>query len=242
MAGYGGGISSGQGGEVDGEGIALMPVLLAENIVQLEFSDLWKRRPIDRPDRPLARAAGHHQSQVLAHVARKVGWLKPNEKDESEYPLIWGLGQAIEEYIFSFYKSLIWQPGELVRDGIAMNCDGLGFEHDPYMAYYPSVTFGMARVNQLVECKATFKSVATGEEFVKDPKWAIYQHQGREYCYGYGPRAVRWEIWHMRGDYKTFGPVWKQYVVGFSDKECEQTHRLLLRYKGEVEPEGGQAA
>jgi hypothetical protein len=215
-----------------------MPVLLAENVVQLEFGDLWKRRPIDRPDRPLARSPGHHQSTILAHVARKVGWLKPDERDESEFPLIWALGQAVEEYTFSFYPAAIWQPGERVRDGIAMNCDGLSFNlelSDGYPAEHADLNY---YANQLEECKATYKSVATGEEFVWDQKWAMWQHQGREYCYGYGPRVVRWHVWHLRGDYKVFGPCYKQYVVGFNDAEVTQTHKLLLRYKDEVEPEG----
>lgn len=228
-----------------------MPVLLAENVVQLEFQDLWKRRPIDRPDRPLARAEGHHQSQILAHVARKVGWLKPDERDESEFPLIWALGQAVEEYTFSFYPEIIWQPGERIVDGIAMNCDGICRSGAAIVLNLNNTTLNQLVSNPqpyrnlsgdlLEECKATYKSVASGDEFIRDKKWKVYEHQGREYCYGYGPRVVRWHVWHLNGDYRSFGPVYKQYVVGFSDKEVEQTHALLLKYKDEVEPESGVA-
>jgi hypothetical protein len=214
-----------------------MPVLLAENVVKLEYGDLWARRPIARPDRPLARAAGHHQSALLAHVARKVGWLKPDERDESEYTLIWALGQAVEEFTFSLHPDYLWQPGERMVDGIAMNCDGLSFDQQ-YGQRHLTQPYGLQCYNMLQECKATYKSEPAAGDFLLDPKWKMYEHQGREYCYGYEVRVVQYTVWHLRGNYKEFGPSLKQYVVGYSDLECTQTHKLLMRYKAEVEPEG----
>src|ERR1700675_2531340 len=102
-----------------------MPTLLSEKVVTLEMRDLQNRVPICRPPQPPARAPGAHQSDILAYVARKIGVLKPGEKLEDEYPLLWGLGCAWEEYIMSFYPDMEWQPGELTVDGISMNCDGL---------------------------------------------------------------------------------------------------------------------
>jgi hypothetical protein len=201
-----------------------MPVLLAENIVQLEFSDLWKRRPIDRPDRPLSRSPGHHQSGVLRYIALKVGWLKSGEALEEDMPWRMAMGTMFEEFYFSLLTTAIWQPGEQIKDGIASNCDGINIIEVP--------TLGETHV--IEETKCTEMKVKTGEDFLGLP---LYMHQGREYCFVYGPRVVRWSILFYRGAYDGLGPVCKQYIIKFSDRECLQTHDLLLKYRDETEPE-----
>lgn len=196
-----------------------MPVLLEERVVTLEFADLHARNVVQRPAKPPARSKGIHQSGILVAIARKVGWLEAGEKDESEMPIIMALGFAWEEFVFSLFPDIDWQPGEVERDGIFMSADGIG-------VYEPT---GEPMVE---EGKFTLKSIAEGEEFIKSPKWRMWQHQGREYCYGYGPRVERWHVCHARGNYKdVFWPTYKQYVVRFSDMECEQTHGMLVKNK-----------
>jgi len=188
--------------------------LLDVRTITLEFADLATRRPIARPAGVLPRAPGAHQSDILAYIARKIGVLKPGERLESEMPLIFGLGFAWEEYIFSFYPHLDWQPGEMTVDGISVNCDGITAA-DP--------TYGC---DVMEEAKFTFKAEMSGEDFIS-PKNFMWLHQGRSYCHLYGPRVERWHVCHVRGDYKVFGPVYRQYVVEFTDKECEQTWAML---------------
>lgn len=197
-----------------------MPTILDERIITLEFSDLAKRRPITRPDRPLARASGHHQSTILAHIARKIGVLKAGELDEEEYPILWALGNATEEYLVSLWPEIEWQPGEMTTDEISVNCDGISRPRDIPIAL--RLEYGI----QIEEFKFTFKKVCSGQEFI-DKQW-MWMHQGREYCYQYGARRERWHILHVRGDYKSFGPVYKTYTVGFSDQDCVGTHAMLL--------------
>lgn len=197
-----------------------MPTLLSERVVTLEFADLHKRRqlgPIRRPAAPLARAPGAHQSDILRYVALKIGQLKPNEPLEEDMPLVIALGFAWEEFLFSMLPSADWQPGELERDGIAVNCDGITANDAEYGE------------DVLEETKFTFKKTMTGAEFL-EKQW-MWLHQARAYCWCYGPRIVRWHVCHIRGDYKVFGPVHKQYVVRFSDKECEQTMVMLRNNK-----------
>lgn len=201
-----------------------MPRLLSEESVVFERSDLEKRSPIRRPSLPLSRAPGAHQSLILQHIAHKIGILKPGERSEEEYPLIWGLGQAWEEWVVSFYPNLKWQPGEKVVDGIAVNCDGIS---------------RIGGREMLEECKFTFKRERTGEEFLQEWMW---MHQGRAYSYVYGPRTVRWHVCYVRGNYKEFGPTYKRYVVQFSEQEVEQTWQMLQRNKEEAMREAGVSA
>lgn len=191
-------------------------ILLDEKAVTLEFSDLLTRQPIHRSAGVLPRAPGAHQSDILSYIARKIGVLKPGERLEEEMPLVFALGFAWEEYMASFFPNMEWQPGELIVDGIAVNCDGITASDSTYGS------------DVMEEFKYTHKSTKTGDEFLQE--W-LYLHQGRAYCHCYGPRIERWHICHVRGDYKTFGPVFKQYVVSFTDSEVAQTWAMLLKNK-----------
>ncbi len=206
----------------------------------MEFADLAKRvQLIGRPAKPPVRAAGVHLSGVLQYVAQKIGVLKPDERDEEDFPLIWALGQAWEEYIFSFYPEIDWQPGERTVDGVSVNIDGLGIDS----AYeFDSVPWEpLELINE--EAKFTFKGVATGAEFIKDQKFWMWRMQAAGYGHVYKARIARWHVCHVRGDYKAFGPVYKQYVVRYSELECKQAWGMVQSHKHLVEPEGaGRAA
>lgn len=197
-----------------------MPRLISEQVVTLEMADLDRRVPIRRPEHTLERAKGAHQSDILRYIAHKIGKLKPGERDEGEYPTLWALGAAWEEFIVSFFPDMDWQPGELTVDGISVNADGIMSTDDGPV---------------LEECKFTFKGVRTGEEWLDE--W-LYQHQARAYCYCYGTRVVRWHVCHVRGDYKSFGPVYKRYVVEFSDVEVVQTWKMLTLGLAEMRAKG----
>ncbi len=198
------------------------------------MEDLKKRCPIVRPAQPLSRAPGIHQSGILQVIAHKIGVLKPQERDEEEYPLIWGIGCAIEEWLFSFYPNFDWQPGEVTKDEISGNADGLSldveyeFDSVPWEPIQPMIE----------ETKATYKATATGEEFVKDSKWWMWRMQAGCYCHLYGAEVVRWHVVHLRGDYKTFGPVYKQYVLRYSKKEVGQIWSMMVSHKHLARPEG----
>ena len=196
-----------------------MPTLLSEQVISLEFSDLANRVPILRPDLPPRRAPGLHQSGVLKYIAvERINILKPGIMLDEEYPLLWGLGVAWEEFAVSLHPDIIWQPGEETRDGISVNCDGLSWwwNNEP----------------TLEEFKFTFKSEKSGEEWIRE-EW-MHMHQARGYCWVYGPRVVRWHVCHVRGDYKSFGPIYKQYVVGFTDEEVEGTWRMITKNAAEA--------
>jgi len=218
-----------------------MPTLIAEKTVKLEFEDLARRVSlIGRPAKPPARAAGVHQSGILQYVAQKIGVLKPGESDEEDcavYPLIWGLGQAWEEWIFSFYPDIDWQPGEVTIDGISGNADGVSLDMDCELDSVPWDPIQTV----IEEAKSTYKSTATGDEFVKDPKWWMWRMQGGAYCFLYGAEVVRWHVAHLRGNYRDFGPVYKQYVLRYSPVEIRQVWTMLISHKHLAAAEKGAA-
>ncbi len=213
-----------------------MPTLISEKVIQLEFVDLARRTQlIGRPASPRPRTAGVHQSGVLQYIAQKIGVLKPEERDEEDYPLLWALGQAWEEYIFSFYPEIDWQPGEVTKDGISGNADGLSVD----LSYeFDSVPWDPLELI-VEEAKSTYKATATGEQFVKDPKWWMYRMQGGAYCHLYQAEIVRWHVAHLRGDYQAFGPIFKQYVLRYSAREVRQIWSMLVSHAHLVAAENG---
>jgi hypothetical protein len=207
-----------------------MPTLLAERTVNFEFADLWARVPISRPPSPLGRRPGVHQSGILKYIAEAMGKLKPGEPLEEDMPLIFALGHAWEEYAVSFYPEIDWQPGEIVVDGIAMNCDGLTTDPD----WAPEGTpLG------LEEFKFTFKAVP--DDFLKDDRFWVWRHQACGYCRGYGPRVTRWHVLHAHeAGFKKFWPIYKQYIVEWSEHDIESSWKMQLKFRDRAEGEKGQ--
>jgi hypothetical protein len=201
-----------------------MPELLSIRRIALEFTDLWKRVPIVRPDRPLARAPGIHQSDVLRWIAiNKVGKMKPGERLESDYPWRMALGNMWEEFYFSLRPDYIWQPGERIVDGVALNADGYGEWGDE-----PA----------LIDTKCTERKVCeTLEDWLES--W-ITEHAARAYLYCYGPRVFVWPVMHYRGDWRGSGPVAQEYAVRFTDHEVTSTWIMIQRWKDEAWKAMGQ--
>jgi hypothetical protein len=203
-----------------------MPVLLEEVEVKLEFSDLLRRVPITRIATPdgfveqAKREPGIHMSGILKPLAIAAKKLKDYEQDEEmgNYPVLWALGVAWEEFVASLYPEMDYQPGGIERDGIHMTCDGIS-EHES----------GQPMIEEM---KFTFTS---SEKPMLD-QW-MKLCQGKAYCHGYGAQLVRWHQCHVRGDYKSFPPRYKRYLVEFSKQEIELNWRMFCANKALAIPE-----
>jgi len=195
-----------------------MPELLSIRQISLEFADLARRSPIERPSAPLARDPGIHQSDILRWIAiNKTGKMKYGERLEEDYPWRMALGNMWEEFYFSLRPDYIWQPGERVVDGVALNADGLGEWEDEVA---------------LIDTKCTERKVcSTLEGWLES--W-ITEHAARAYLYCYGPRVFVWPVMHYRGDYAGSGPLAVEYVARFSDFEVESTWTMIQRWKDEA--------
>lgn len=219
-----------------------MPTLLSESRLIVEFADLALRHPIKRPSQPLERADCAHQSDILSFIARKINKLGDYEQLEEDIPDRMLMGQMWEEFYFSMVPDTIWQPGEMILDGIAVNADGLA-------VFDTGTEFGgvdYSDVPYFEETKCTEKSARSGERFLEEWMW---MHQGREYAKVYLPEADwyvgKWTILYYRGAWSKGtvapagvgmfkGPLIMQYVVQFTKAEVDQTHKMLLANLGEA--------
>lgn len=220
-----------------------MPHVLSVREVSLEFSDLYRRTPIPAST-PDSRDPSVHQSDILSFIARKIGKMKPGERLEEEMPWRMAMGNMWEEFYFSLIPDSVYKPGETVVDGVAVNADGIGMVgiDERTGRVYPNghhpapADMDYCVLESVVEeTKCTEKKPKTAEEFIGDDNQWVWNHQGRGYCYCYGPRIVRWTVLHYRGDWKGSGPIVMEYVVRFSDEEVKETWRMEGKYKVEVE-------
>lgn len=129
---------------------------------------------------------------------------------EDTYPLMMALGVGWEEFRASHYSDseLLWQPGELERDGIFGTHDGL-ITNDPL---------------EIWECKRTTKKVQSVAGC-----W-LYLKQGLAYCAMAGLSRVRYDILWVCGDYsRPYQPKATSSLVEFSEKEIETWWAVVLR-------------
>lgn len=194
-----------------------MPILLEEQTVDIQPSDLFARRPISRPFSPHARSPGIHLSGVLAAVAQRIGVLKPGAPWDDELPLRMVVGHMWEEFAVSLYPEIDWQPGEICVDGVWMTADGIQAGGTPHCG-----------ADVLHEFKATWKRTRSGAEMLEEWYW---MRQGMGYSHGYGVRHVWWHVLFVNGDYRDSGPQYKRYLIEFSDKEIEQTWTMVCNHK-----------
>jgi hypothetical protein len=207
-----------------------MPVILEEIEVCLDVGDLKIRSPIDREIaltgriKEAERTKGMHLSGILRFVAGQAGLMKiVADMDEERLPLKMALGIAFEEFAASLYPSMHWQPGEVIREGVAMTCDGispmdLSLGERSYHGDQPCVE----------EFKLTWKKVQTGDELLRE-SWYWCQ-QGRGYCWGYGANLVRYHICFVNGNYRNSGPVYKRYLVRYPPPDVESTRLMVLKH------------
>ena len=209
-----------------------MPVLLREATLSVEMSDLLERTPINRKKQE-HRSPGLHVSGVLKPVAVGLGVLKAGEKLEEEYPWRCAMGNMFEEYIFSLppLNTSKWQPGERCKDKIYGTADGLGWVALNMRQTKAGIwTYEKRNLTYtcLDETKCTEKKVRSGEDFISYSDNWMWLYQCAAYCALYGQQIVRWVVLFYRGDWRGSGPVCKEYVVYFSEKEIDGAWKMIL--------------
>lgn len=221
-----------------------MATIIDDRTIILQVSDILLRVPLQR--RGTARYKGHHISRIIAKVAESTGKLDPQIVLEElggdrDYSWRWALGVMFEEFWFSLHPDTEWQPGELVKDGIAGNCDGIS-DVSEFALTDPSWVVGgdeAVGLTVIEETKCTEQKVKLAEEFMDTSTGSgfLRMHQGRSYCYLYGADIVRWTVLYYRGDWRGFGPVCRQYTVRFEEREIRQTWEMLKQWKDRSIPE-----
>ncbi len=179
-----------------------------------------------RPDQP--RSPGVHVQAINKALGVAAGKLSsdadedyPFERFTEEcYPLMPALGVAWEELRASLYSEdeLLWQPGELERDGIFGTHDGLWMGEE---------------ATGIWECKQTTKRLQPITEC-----W-LYLKQGLSYCAMSGLSHVLYDVCFLLGDYtRPYQPVGTQTLVEFTEKEISSWWAVILKTAKTVSPEG----
>lgn len=185
-----------------------------------------------RPYREVPRSPGVHVQAINKKLGVAAGKLGNSDNEDfpferfsdSVYPLMPALGVAWEEFRASHYSEseLLYQPGELERDGIFGTHDGLLINCDP---------------TRIWECKQTTKKLQSITTL-----W-MYLKQGLAYCAMSGLRQVQYDICFLLGDYtRPYTPEGTVTIVEFNDMEVEQWWTIMLKSAGQVQPERAKAA
>ena len=185
-----------------------------------------------RPKPDLPRSPGVHVQAINKALGVAAGKLSDADGDDypferfsdSVYPLMPALGVAWEELRASTYPEdeLIWQPGELERDGIYGTHDGLWLGQD-----------GAAVVTAIWECKQTTKKFQSIGDL-----W-MYTKQGLSYCAMSGLSHVLYDICFLLGDYtRPYQPIGITTLVEFTEKEQESWWGVILKNKNAAKAEG----
>lgn len=165
-----------------------------------------------------------HLSGVLACIAQAIGVLKPGEPIEEDLPLLCALGFMWEEFAASLYPGIEYQPGEVNHSGVWMTCDGFNLIRSERQE----------RELCIEEFKFTQKKLMDEADFLSSDKAWLYRAQGMGYCAGYGAQLVRWHVMYVRGDYRASGPVYRRYLVRFSEQEIERNWQMVMKNKSKA--------
>lgn len=178
------------------------------------------------PEPKRKRSSGVHVSQVIKHIAIKLGKLTEHDKDD-EMPLIVLLGMAWEHYAARLYKDIVWQPGELKFQSIVGSPDGYSADKDERPL--------------IEEFKYTTKSMRhRHDNFIEEWMWMsqgmayLKQRRSKETRPALGS-LVRYHVcWGMADYVKPIKPCYMRYVVQFSDQEIDTNWGLIQRYRDQV--------
>jgi len=196
-----------------------VPTLLSETEVKLEWSDLATRKP--RRERVLVRASGDHLKAIVVHALSKAGLLDCREDDFG--PLYAALGVAWEYFAVSLYPDMDWQPGEVEKDGVFGNPDGLSLAADGS--------------GVLEEFKLTWKSRRPHEEssvrVCVERQW-MWQLSG--YLYMMGLTRARLHVFYVNGDYRPPRPRYFVYEIEFDKADLARFWQNVVLTNRETAP------
>jgi hypothetical protein len=198
--------------------------ILSEESLVISPDQLSRRTYRERIE--LTRSPGVHVQAVnkyLAVAANKLSGDSPFDPfTATNYPLLPALGVAWEDFRVSLFgeETLVWQPGEMQRDGISGNPDGLLTLPDGDICIW--------------ECKLTTAKIKRISEC-----W-LYLRQGIAYCalYGCAFRRVMYDVYWVLGDYsRPYQPMSTQTLVEFDEAEIETWWERMLAVKDKVKGE-----
>jgi hypothetical protein len=218
-----------------------MPQLLEEKQIHIEWGDIDRLATKTRRS-VAARSSGVHLSGVIKYVMTTAGLLTPEDATDL-MPLRMCVGMAFEQWVVQLYPDLVWQPGEVSRDGIYGSPDGVSALRKG-MVIHKGEGYLDSEV-MLEEFKATWKSrLDKGDtRGVRPPAKEITQQkiwmmQLAGYCHMMGLTLARLHVLWINGDYRNSGPEYFTYMIQFTRSELERMwNNMILPNKGGAEAE-----
>ena len=214
--------------------------ILSEHKIVITREMMWNRTHREMPHP--TRSPGVHVQAVNKKLGIAAGKLSDSDDasfpfermTDTTYPLMMALGESWEEFCASLYTEdeLIWQPGEVERDGIFGSPDGYliapekplvgGSYEASYDPYQPRTW----------ECKRTTKKLQSVSEC-----W-MYLKQGLSYFAMGAPARVQYDVLWVCGDYsRPYQPVATSTVVEFEQREAEAWWEVVKRTAEGMEAE-----
>lgn len=213
--------------------------VLEHVVIQLTADDLRRRVLIDRHKQSASRSKGVHLSGILHYLAYSPGGVLDDPKKrqqepsdfEETYPTIVACGHMWEEMAVSLYPDILWQPGEMERDGIFGTADGATFN----LQVLPHTSKHTIKLDVNEEFKFTTK----GTRPPQDVWW--WKRQALGYCAMNGIEATRWHVLWAHGGYQgarwEHFPVYTRTLVRWTEAEIEGWWKVIVKNKDKAQAE-----
>lgn len=223
-----------------------MPTLISESEVRLTWDDLRNHRVRRPPASAKVRSHGIHVSGIL----KASGAFESQEPDDDEeVPLRMAVGQAWENFVVGLYPDLLWQPGEIERQGIFATPDGASeFE----IQWEQKAQVGTGTLQHIVPDAAVleeFKATWQSQRQKSDKKGSLpaykritdqrrWMWQMAAYCAMGGWRYGRLHVLWINGDYRPPAPIYTTHLLHFPLAEVEAFWaNVILKNKEKAVPE-----
>ena len=185
----------------------------------------WPRALFEDADE---REDGLHLGYVVKSLMDKsgMGYKGDGFKDlelAAEIGLLWE--RALSKIMREKYAI---RPPQLLVDGIWMSPDGVSTD-DPLssMSVGPDPEGEVPLVVE--EYKATWRS--TNKNPIDN---FYYMTQAKSYCRAVGTTVVVMRIFHVMGDYKGSGPLYRVARIKFTEYELQSNWEMILKHKGRM--------
>ncbi len=184
--------------------------------MQITTEDVQFPQPLFEEAEP--RAPGLHLGQVIESLMAANG-LKPTGKFNdiqlaAEIGLLWErvLGKVMAN------KYVIMHPPQMQLNGIWMSPDGVGPDPEGEV---PLV---------VEEYKATWQSTrrCPSENF-------RYMTQVKSYCWAVGTTVAMMRIFHLMGNYKGSGPMYRVSRIKFSEQELKDNWQMIVKHRQKMD-------
>ncbi len=163
------------------------------------------------------RAEGLHLSDVIQRIMADAGMIKTGG-GFTDIELTAEIGLLWEDVLSLVMRDkYAIRPPQICEDGIWMSLDGIA--EDPLGIYSVVVE----------EYKAAWASSnkCPSENYK-------YMAQVKSYCRAIGTECAIMRIFHLMGDYRGSGPLYKVSRIEFTRQELDENWALVLRYRDKI--------